>query len=73
MNLPKIGDKLSNGATMLAIKKSRYDDTFIVLAHVNFGYHPYVTWRLFPKELNCEHGNYFESITPAAIDFGERE
>lgn len=67
---------LSNGAKLIECKR-RSDGGLVVLARVDFGYHPFVTWRACPSDkdpsvLDCDSGRYFADLADAVESLVER-
>ena len=75
---PQVGDKLENGATLLAIKKLQpgsvdRKDLHIVLADCGGETaQRYVTWLFRADDGSCHEGHYTDSIKAAAADFESR-
>lgn len=76
----QIGDKLNNGATILALgpidRAAGKVDACAVLG-LTVGFHPFVVWTLL---LNIDNsgteaieGDYFRTLNPALAAFNERK
>ena len=65
---------LDNGAMIMAMKHSRVDNSYVVLARTHDG--EYVTWWAHDwrasKTLCCSSGHYFEDLEQAVEDFQDR-
>ena len=61
----KFGDRLRNGATVIAATETH------VLAHREVDYEPWITWAVGP-EGSTHHGHYFNELGPAAADLALR-
>ena len=64
----KVGDKLLNGATLLAVEPDREGRRWVVLAQYG---RDYVTWRCC-GEGHCYWGEYARDIVTAAAGFQRR-
>lgn len=69
MKTYKPGDKLPNGAVVLASTFSFHKH--VVLAQWGTGHHPYVTWRV-DEGGHTFLGHYFSNINEAMTDLGSR-
>jgi hypothetical protein len=70
---PKIGDKLKNGSTLVAIKGSEMHRGHVVLAMLpNNNHTPYATWTM-DIDGSTTSGNYLTTIQKAANDFTDRD
>jgi hypothetical protein len=65
---PRVGSKLSNGATILAVY-ARGDRRFVLADNV--GAQPFVTWAI-DDEGDAFRGRFFTSLDEAAADLTER-
>lgn len=68
---------LSNGASIIDCKPTDIAGRMVVLARVEFGYHPFVTWIGYaqdtnPHMLDCNWGHYFDDLSDAVEHFVER-
>lgn len=78
---PKFGDRLRNGAKVIAYKHVSNGDANwypngIVLANKKHGTGEWVVWTAciydFKGDWHCEHGHYFSKIEDATRLFAER-
>lgn len=77
MDYPKLGDKLPNGAVVIAAAGNREGECTILAHNEDEGaYQPYVTWHAWvwgtPPRWACESGHYYVELVEAAIDFYDR-
>lgn len=87
MFIPHIGDRISNGAVIVDLKRS-WDtdpDTYLALClwtedkqqdkPIKRMADLYVTWRIYPSEdglVHARNGHYHDTLSEAVVDFNSR-
>lgn len=76
MSTPKVGDRISNGAVILDIKRTVGDGWIVLCLWADQSpYHPYVTWWAYwsqAGELSASMGHYYDQLSQAIVDFDNR-
>lgn len=68
----KVGDVVSNGAHVLAIKPGSYPHSSVVLCYWPESYDRFVVWTYYDETKSCVTGDYYQDIIKAVTRFESR-
>jgi hypothetical protein len=66
------GARLSNGATVIALRATGYEEGIVLALTMKQAAHPYATWRISLRDGTTTSGHYIETIEEAMEDYRTR-